>query len=56
MTAWREVLNTQPAFYGGSNAGNMGKVNVVSVKGATGSEDFIDVVVPANGTLWLKKG
>jgi 1,4-alpha-glucan branching enzyme len=47
--AWREVLNTDAAIYGGSNAGNAGRVNATA--GAGGAE--LRLTVPPLATIYL---
>jgi 1,4-alpha-glucan branching enzyme len=46
---WREVLNTDAAIYGGSNAGNAGLVD--AFEGATGAE--LHMVVPPLAAIFL---
>ena len=46
---WREVLNTDAAIYGGSNAGNAGSVDALA--GATGAE--LRLVVPPLAAIFL---
>ena len=46
---WREVLNSDAAIYGGSNAGNAGSVDAVA--GATGAE--LRLVVPPLAAIFL---
>jgi 1,4-alpha-glucan branching enzyme len=46
---WREVLNTDAAAYGGSNAGNAGLVD--AVEGATGAE--LRLAVPPLAAIFL---
>ena len=47
--AWREVLNTDAAIYGGSNAGNAGHVNATA--GAGGAE--LRLTVPPLAAIYL---
>ena len=47
--AWREVLNTDAAIYGGSNAGNAGRVNATAGEG--GAE--LRLTVPPLATIYL---
>ena len=47
--AWREVLNTDAAIYGGSNAGNAG--HVVATAGEHGNE--LRLVVPPLAAIYL---
>ena len=47
--AWREILNTDAAVYGGSNAGNGGVTR--SIAGATGSE--LHLVIPPLAAIFL---
>ena len=47
--AWREVLNTDAAIYGGSNAGNAGRVNATAGEG--GAE--LRLVVPPLAAIFL---
>lgn len=47
--AWREVLNTDAAIYGGSNAGNMGKVAGSSDDG----RNYLRLVIPPLATVFL---
>ena len=46
---WREVLNTDSAFYGGSNAGNAGLVRCTA--DLSGSE--LRLVIPPLATIFL---
>jgi 1,4-alpha-glucan branching enzyme len=46
--AWREVLNTDAAIYGGSNAGNAGRVNAMAGEGAA-----LRLTVPPLAAIFL---
>jgi len=47
--AWREVLNTDSAFYGGSNAGNGGTINTLE----QGTIPEVSLVVPPLAAIFL---
>ena len=47
--AWREVLNTDSSFYGGSNVGNEGTVN--AARSDTGAE--LRLVIPPLAAIFL---
>ena len=47
--AWREVLNTDAAIYGGSNAGNAGRV--IATAGAGGTE--LRLIVPPLAAIYF---
>ena len=49
---WREVLNTDSAFYGGSNLGNAGAVSVDAV-GANGRAQSLQLTLPPLATIYL---
>ncbi|MCP5286842.1 MAG: 1,4-alpha-glucan branching protein GlgB [Burkholderiaceae bacterium] len=49
---WRELLNTDSAFYGGSNLGNAGVVDVEAVP-AHGRAQSLALVLPPLATLFL---
>ena len=49
---WREMLNTDSAFYGGSNVGNAGEV-VASAVPFHGFPCSAKITVPPLGTIWL---
>jgi 1,4-alpha-glucan branching enzyme len=49
---WREVLNTDAAFYGGTNGGNLGGVDTVAVP-AFGLPCSAEVTLPPLGTIFL---
>jgi 1,4-alpha-glucan branching enzyme len=50
--AWREVLNTDAADYGGSGVGNMGRVQTEDTSWH-GFEQSATMVVPPLGVVWL---
>jgi 1,4-alpha-glucan branching enzyme len=50
--SWREILNTDSAFYGGSNVGNAGRV-IARPKSSHGFSCSAEIVVPPLATLWL---
>lgn len=52
---WREVLNTDSAYYGGSNLGNGGGVEAEAV-GTHGFAHSLALTVPPLATIWLKCG
>jgi len=51
--AWREVLNTDAALYGGSNLGNGGAAVPVQAEGAHGRAQSIALTLPPLATLFL---
>jgi 1,4-alpha-glucan branching enzyme len=51
--AWREVLNTDSAFYGGSNVGNGAGPLAVSGEGSHGRAQSIRITVPPLATVFL---
>lgn len=55
VTAWREVLNTDSAYYGGSNLGNGVATNGLPVQGrpAHGRRLSITVTLPPLATIYL---
>jgi 1,4-alpha-glucan branching enzyme len=52
-TAWREVLNTDSAFYGGSNLGNGGQALAVQAVPWHGRAQSIELLIPPLATLFL---
>jgi 1,4-alpha-glucan branching enzyme len=53
--AWREILNTDAAVYGGSGCGNGGAVGTDSIP-SHGQAQSAAITVPPLGTLWLAHG
>jgi 1,4-alpha-glucan branching enzyme len=51
--AWREVLNTDSAFYGGSNLGNGAGPLAVSAEASHGRAQSIRLTVPPLATIFL---
>jgi 1,4-alpha-glucan branching enzyme len=51
---WREFLNSDASFYGGSGQGNMGKIETVPVP-MHGYDFSINITIPPLGILFLKK-
>jgi 1,4-alpha-glucan branching enzyme len=51
--AWKEALNTDSAFYGGSNLGNGGKALAVEAVHSHGRRQSIVLTVPPLATLFL---
>jgi 1,4-alpha-glucan branching enzyme len=49
---WREALNTDSAFYGGSDTGNLGGVEAEAV-GWHGQPYSAEVTLPPLGVVWL---
>jgi 1,4-alpha-glucan branching enzyme len=49
---WREILNTDSAFYGGSNQGNLGGI-VARAKPSHGYACSAQIVVPPLATVWF---
>jgi 1,4-alpha-glucan branching enzyme len=49
---WREVLNTDSAFYGGSNVGNMGVIET-DPKPWNDQPQSAEVTLPPLGVVWL---
>jgi 1,4-alpha-glucan branching enzyme len=52
-TAWREALNTDSVFYGGSNMGNGAAPLRVQAAGSHGRTRSIELTVPPLGTVFL---
>jgi len=52
-TAWREVLNTDSAHYGGSNVGNAGGALQVSANASHGRRQSIHLNLPPLATVFL---
>ena len=52
-TAWREILNTDSAFYGGSNVGNGDGPCTVEPLAAHGRSHSINLTLPPLATLFL---
>ncbi len=52
-TAWREVLNTDSAFYGGSNLGNDGQALAVQAVPWQGRAQSIELLIPPLATVFL---
>jgi 1,4-alpha-glucan branching enzyme len=52
---WREILNTDSEFYGGSNLGNAGGMTAEPVS-AHGREQALSLLLPPLATLILKPG
>ena len=53
VSAWREALNTDSAFYGGSNVGNVGSALAVEAQASHGRNASIRLNVPPLATLFL---
>jgi 1,4-alpha-glucan branching enzyme len=53
VTAWREVLNTDAAAYGGSNLGNGGQALAVQAVPWQGRAQSIELLLPPLATLFL---
>jgi 1,4-alpha-glucan branching enzyme len=49
---WRELLNTDSAFYGGSNVGNLGALET-SNRGWHEQPNSLEVTLPPLGVVWL---
>jgi 1,4-alpha-glucan branching enzyme len=49
---WREVLNTDAGFYGGSDQGNLGGVEAAGI-GWHGQPFSADITLPPLGVVWL---
>jgi 1,4-alpha-glucan branching enzyme len=52
---WREMLNTDSAFYGGSDVGNGGAVQTVRVH-SHGEAQSLELTLPPLATLYLRLG
>jgi 1,4-alpha-glucan branching enzyme len=50
---WREILNTDSHYYGGSGVGNLGQIETTPVPWH-GRPYSLNVVLPPLGVLWLK--
>jgi 1,4-alpha-glucan branching enzyme len=51
--AWREVLNTDSGFYGGSNVGNAGRVEATPIH-AHGQSHSVELILPPLATIFLR--
>jgi 1,4-alpha-glucan branching enzyme len=51
--AWREILNSDSAFYGGSNVGNAGAVQATSVA-SHGQQQSLELMLPPLSTIFLR--
>ena len=51
-TRWREVLNTDSAYYGGSNLGNLGDVAVEPIP-AHGRAQSLALLLPPLATVYF---
>jgi 1,4-alpha-glucan branching enzyme len=51
--AWREIFNSDSAFYGGSNLGNAGQVNTLAVD-SHGHPQSLALLLPPLSTIFLK--
>jgi 1,4-alpha-glucan branching enzyme len=51
--AWREVLNSDSGYYGGSNVGNAGQVETADI-GAHGQAQSVDLTLPPLATIFLR--
>jgi 1,4-alpha-glucan branching enzyme len=52
-SAWREALNTDSVFYGGSNLGNGTAALPVQAAGSHGRAQSIELTLPPLATLFL---
>ena len=52
---WREAVNTDATYYGGSGVGNMGGVEAEAI-GWHGQPFSAEVTLPPLGALWLVPG
>jgi 1,4-alpha-glucan branching enzyme len=50
--AWKELVNTDSSYYGGSGVGNLGEV-VAEKRGWHDQPYSVDIVLPPLGVLWL---
>jgi 1,4-alpha-glucan branching enzyme len=50
---WREILNTDSGYYGGSNIGNEGRVEAASLP-AHGQSQSVELVLPPLATIFLR--
>ncbi len=50
---WREIFNSDSAFYGGSNVGNEGRVETAAI-GAHGQAQSLELVLPPLATIYLR--
>lgn len=51
--AYEEILNTDSAFYGGSNCGNQGRITV-QAQPHQGFEQSLDLTLPPLGAIFLR--
>jgi 1,4-alpha-glucan branching enzyme len=51
--AWREILNTDSDYYGGSNVGNAGCVAAEAVP-AHGQSHSLELILPPLATIFLR--
>jgi 1,4-alpha-glucan branching enzyme len=50
---WREIFNSDSGFYGGSNAGNSGRVETAAIA-AHGQPQSVELVLPPLATIYLR--
>jgi 1,4-alpha-glucan branching enzyme len=50
---WREILNTDSGYYGGSNIGNDGRVETSAVD-AHGQPQSVELSLPPLSTIFLR--
>jgi 1,4-alpha-glucan branching enzyme len=53
--AWRELLNSDSAIYGGSNMGNSGVVETVPVQ-RHGEAQSLELTLPPLASIYLRLG
>jgi 1,4-alpha-glucan branching enzyme len=53
--AWREIFNSDSAWYGGGNVGNLGVVDSVP-EGSHGFAQSLSLSLPPLATIWLRAG
>jgi 1,4-alpha-glucan branching enzyme len=51
--AWREIFNSDSAYYGGSNVGNDGRVEALPIA-AHGQAQSVELVLPPLATIYLR--
>jgi 1,4-alpha-glucan branching enzyme len=51
--AWREIFNSDSAYYGGSNLGNDGRVDALAIA-AHGQAHSVELVLPPLATIYLR--
>jgi 1,4-alpha-glucan branching enzyme len=51
--SWREILNSDSSYYGGSNVGNAGGVQTANIA-AHGQSSSLELILPPLATIFLR--